>query len=455
MLQEAAGERAPRPAQQGCDRSPAIYRPRNPCATTLYRLIEKHYDSVKGLWEERFEHRYGFWRGFVDSAINRYLDCGLFEHGFARVQCARCQHEFLVAFSCQGRGLCPSCGAKRAAAFAAFLSDEVLEDVAHDQWVFSLPKMIRPYFIYHRELLGALARASYETVSELMAALLPEDEGCRPGRVTVVQTFGSRLNVNPHVHSLASRGGWTASGRFIPIASIDTHAAELLFRHKVLKLLKKEGLLSDERIDVMLSWQHSGFSVHNAVGVDRQDRSGLERLSRYLLRSPVSLARLRWDEETDEVAYALKGSAGAHPHDVGEPDTIAEEKLDAMEFVARVITHIPEPRLHVVHYFGAYSSVVRARRRQQDPQDSDSELWLASDEKPPPAPSASRRAWADLIRRIYQVDPLVCARCGGEMRIISFITDPSVIRKILVHLARRAPPKRGPPHSVPSAVRSS
>ena len=52
------------------------------------------------LWEERFESRYGFWRGFVDDAISRYLDCGLFEHGFARVRCGTCRHEFLVALDC-------------------------------------------------------------------------------------------------------------------------------------------------------------------------------------------------------------------------------------------------------------------------------------------------------------------------------------------------------------------
>ncbi len=100
------------------------------------------------MWEERFEQRYGFWRAFVDDVVNAYLDCGRFESGFARVRCADCGDEFLVATSCQKRGFCPSCGAKRAAAFAAFLADEVLEQVGHAMWTFSLPKMIRPYFIY-------------------------------------------------------------------------------------------------------------------------------------------------------------------------------------------------------------------------------------------------------------------------------------------------------------------
>jgi len=54
---------------------------------------------VKGLWEERFEGRYGFWREFVDEQVRRYLDCGLFENGFARVWCPDCCEEYLLAFS--------------------------------------------------------------------------------------------------------------------------------------------------------------------------------------------------------------------------------------------------------------------------------------------------------------------------------------------------------------------
>ncbi|HUP32904.1 MAG TPA: transposase zinc-binding domain-containing protein, partial [Gaiellaceae bacterium] len=59
---------------------------------------------MKGSWEERFESRYGFWRGAAEAAAYAFLDCGIFEHGFARVRCDGCRSEYLVAFSCQHRG---------------------------------------------------------------------------------------------------------------------------------------------------------------------------------------------------------------------------------------------------------------------------------------------------------------------------------------------------------------
>jgi hypothetical protein len=83
----------------GANVCPPLYRPRNPRATALYQLLDKHYQTVKGVWEERFERRYGFWRGYWDNAVASYLDCGDFESGFARAVCPRCHFEFLVAFS--------------------------------------------------------------------------------------------------------------------------------------------------------------------------------------------------------------------------------------------------------------------------------------------------------------------------------------------------------------------
>ena len=50
---------------------------------------------------------------------------------------------------------------------------------------------------------------------------------------------------------------------------------------------------------------------------------------------------------------------------------------------------------------------------------------------------ALRRSWAQLIKRIYEVDPLVCPSCGGEMKVIAFITEHEVVDAILRHLERK------------------
>jgi hypothetical protein len=50
----------------------------------------------------------------VEAAFREYLKCGILAHGFVRLSCANCHHDFMVAFSCKGRDLCPSCATVRA-----------------------------------------------------------------------------------------------------------------------------------------------------------------------------------------------------------------------------------------------------------------------------------------------------------------------------------------------------
>jgi len=307
--------------------------------------MEAHYEGVKAVWEERFEKVYGRWRGFIDQAVWRYLDCGVPESGFARLRCEACHDERLLCFSCRQRGICPSCEAKRSAAFAAFVVDELVEDVPHQMWVFTIPKMLRVYFLHHRELLGELSRVAYETVKKLMAEAAFEDASFRPGMVSVVQTFGEAARFHPHVHGMCTRGGWDGRGRWVAVPFIDTRKAEELFRHGVLRLLKDKGLLSQERIKLLLSWRNSGFSVDNSVRIPAGERKSLEDVARYMLRAPVSSSRMRWSPGDKELFYV-----GNNSQKDREGPTPEAQPIDALEFVARIITQIPQPRRHLLFY---------------------------------------------------------------------------------------------------------
>lgn len=128
---------------------------------------------------------------------------------------------------------------------------------------------------------------------------------------------------------------------------------EQLFRHEVIRLLQPKGLLDEDRTRILLSWHHSGFSARSSVTVPAGDGRGLEALARYCLRNPVSLARLRWTPGSQTATYL--------PRD-GHDDERAET-FDALDFVARLLAHFPDPKRHLVHYYGAYSNVVRWKLR--------------------------------------------------------------------------------------------
>ena len=82
----------------------------------------------------------------VEREFRRYLECGTLAHGFARARCGDCGHTVLIAFSCKGYGVCPSCNARRMAEVAAQLVEQVFPVLPVRQWVLSILKRLR-YFL--------------------------------------------------------------------------------------------------------------------------------------------------------------------------------------------------------------------------------------------------------------------------------------------------------------------
>ena len=80
---------------------------------------------------------------YVERDFAKYLECGVLAHGFARVRYESCKDELLVAFSCKGRRVCPSCNAKRAHVTAVHLGAQVLPHVPYRQWTLSFPHRVR------------------------------------------------------------------------------------------------------------------------------------------------------------------------------------------------------------------------------------------------------------------------------------------------------------------------
>jgi hypothetical protein len=136
--------------------------------------------------------------------------------------------------------------------------------------------------------------------------------------------------------------------------------------------------------------------------------------------------------------------------DKAEGPTAGTERVDPLEFLARLVTHIPEPGQVMQRYYGWYASRTRGlRRRQANPA---AEAPVAIVDPVDWSLRAARFRWAELLRRISEVDPLACSRCQGLMRIVAVITDPAVITRILTHRARARDPthrSRSPPLACP------
>jgi hypothetical protein len=157
-------------------------------------------------------------------------------------------------------------------------------------------------------------------------------------------------------------GAWSAwrsrgvrSGRYARALHVLRQAAiERRFRAEVLRLLTGKGLISQEVVAKLLSWRHSGFSVHGDVKVP--GREAAARLGRYMIRCPVVVERMSLDEDTGEVIYRTRPSRVDHLE-----GPVA--RWDVYELIARVLDHVPAPNQQMVRYWGFYSNVARGKRR--------------------------------------------------------------------------------------------
>jgi len=99
-----------------------------------------------------------------------------------------------------------------------------------------MPKILRIYFLFNRNLLKELSRISWEVIREYYISTCRKEDS-KPAAVAVIQTFGDYLSFNPHMHILAADGCFSGDGFFYaPSINIDTTLLEKLFIHKIFKM---------------------------------------------------------------------------------------------------------------------------------------------------------------------------------------------------------------------------
>lgn len=256
---------APRRQAEVCAPLPAAhaaarYARHLPERTLLYALVQAHYPDFIA----RLEAEDRPLPEYVREEFETYLRCGVLEHGFLRVVCEHCRAERLVAYSCKKRGLCPSCGARRMAESARHLVDEVFGPRPVRQWVLSFPYPLRFLFASKPEAIGPVLGIVHRVIAGWLAdqAGVPRDTA-QCGVVTLIQRFGSALNLNIHFHMLWLDGVYEDTTERpqrkprlhrtrAPTSAQLTELANTI-AHRVCRHLSRRGWLEGEDESVFLS----------------------------------------------------------------------------------------------------------------------------------------------------------------------------------------------------------
>lgn len=468
------------------------YERHEPKNTLLYKIIEEHYP----VFVSRLAEAERVLPSYIHTEFEDYLKCGLLEYGFLRVRCEDCHHERMIAFSCKHRGFCPSCCAKRMTESSALLVDTVLPRQPIRQWVLSFPFPLRLLFASQPRVMSKVLGIVYRTIATyLIKKAGYRKNAARTGAVTLIQRFGSALNLNIHFHMLFLDGvyvdaiGEEGSQRFMPVnhhraADIVNLAHKMSIR--IARYLERvgliesdvensylaEGVLNNEmgehqgysvnyRIAIgsqkgkkvfalqtlppmveetpgkELVGKMAGFSLHAGVSAKADERAKLERLCRYISRPAISVHRLSLTEQGN-IRYELKT-----PYRNGTTHMIFEP----LDFISKLASLIPAPRVNLTRFHGVFApnSQYRAGIINRQGDNKSEEAVQTEGEK------YGAMKWSVRLKRAFDIDMKTCEACGGAVKVITCIDDPVVINKILANFQSpqsnqiMSPVSRAPP----------
>jgi len=238
------------------------YQRRRPEETILYKTIAENLETFL-VTIDRDPQRKGL-PEYVRNEFYEFLKCGILAHGFLRARCEKCHHEKLVAFSCKRRGFCPSCGGHRMADTAAYLVEKIFPKVRVRQWVLSFPLPLRYLMASTPKVQSKVLAITIRAISGMIRKKVRAQglgSHVETGALTLIQRFGSSINLNPHFHVLGLEGAYLteeSKPRFVPVqpptdeqiiellSTLSTRILRMLIRNKY---FEQEALIQDPLAD--------------------------------------------------------------------------------------------------------------------------------------------------------------------------------------------------------------
>ena len=326
--------------------------------------------------------------------IDKMIHCGDPSFGGAMYGCPHCGNLKFVPFRCHSR-FCPTCGNKYAMERTTSMSFKLV-NVTHRHCVFTIDKSLREFFLKDRSLLDYLFHSANSVITRMFYKM-NKSKNFTPGFIMVLHTFGRDLKWNPHIHCLISEGGYSDDGFWRNVKHFDYTFLRNAFRTALLNEMESKIGSSFKKVKAKCYREHQqGFYVYAKPNLC-DPRIVVKYIGRYLGRPVIATSRIdKYDGEMVTFHY--------NRH---EDEQYIEETIPAMEFIQRLIRHIPEKHFKMIRYGGIY-----ARHREID-----SKLYRAIS-KSKHHIYHSFNQWRTAILSSFGYDPLVCPDCQHRMEFL-------------------------------------
>ena len=348
-------------------------------------------------------------RQVVFDEVEKIINCGNPDYGYALYVCDHCKKFVKVPFRCKSR-FCNTCGVKYAQDRAFSMTKKSIR-CKHRHIVFTMSDKLWPYFQKYRNLLDGLFEAASSSILSWFYEL-NKSQNFTPGIMCTLHTFGRDLKWNPHIHMLCTEGGAGNTEVFRIVKHINFKALRFRWQKLLLDYLQNN-LPEKELIEFKLlknqiyKEYNNGFYVYAKPDNISSINQTINYVVRYTGRPAMAQSRII-DYDGTYVTYYYER------HEDGKR---IEEKVHAYEFIKQLILHIPNKNFKVVRYYGIYAKT----HKQAD------KIFKLLNKSQIEIRNQLRK-WNLSIELSFGYDPTIC-NCGGNLIFFELkIKDPELLK---------------------------
>ena len=286
-------------------------------------------------------------RPVIFEEVNKIINCGNPDFGYALYVCEHCSKFLKVPFRCKSR-FCNTCGVKYAQDRALAMAKKSIH-CKHRHIVFTMSDKLWSYFQKYRFLLDGLFDAASQAVLSWFYEL-NKSQNFKPGIMCTLHTFGRDLKWNPHIHMLCTEGGAGNIEVFRIIKHINFKALRYRWQKLILDYLSNNlpsyELPKFKKIKNEIYKEYeNGFYVYAKPDNISSIKQTINYVVRYTGRPAMAQSRILNYDGTYVTYYYERHEDGKR----------IEEKVHVYEFIKRLIKHIPDKNFKVVRYYGIYA----------------------------------------------------------------------------------------------------
>jgi Putative transposase/Transposase zinc-binding domain len=303
---------------------------------------DKPFYSVKIIFENHWEDylRTHKVRDVELNEVEKMLSCKGLQRGCFVYCCNNCGKTLVVPFGCNSR-LCSCCGKRHTDKWAERLTRKIIRGITYRHLTFSMPDILWNYIMENRNLQKVIMDTASQTIKEMFSLAIGFE--INVGIVEVLHPFGRDLVFKPHVHALATEGGYNSSNKFISLPRyINYDSFHKKWQYNLLTALRN--YIPQQIIDLCFRKYPKGFVAYIKPDKLYYGKGLIRYIGRYIRHPAIANSRI--------IDYNRRGVTFYYEdHDKNKHF----KTMHVFDFISAIIQHIPERNFRMVRYYGIYS----------------------------------------------------------------------------------------------------